>query len=231
MSFSYSPKIVTDGLVLYIDAANPNSIISGETIWNDLIESNNGTLTNGPTFDTNNGGSIVFDGSDDYIDFQNNPSLLFLGTSPYTLSVWVNITSTTNLFHGIINRESGVVRNGYNMWFFQNIDTIAIASERFAGTGQKVAFVLLPTNQCINNWNQFTATFDGTNLKFYANGVFSNGMEATGNITNTTKTLEVGRRQSDYGNCKISNVKIYDKSLSSDEVLRNYNTLKGRFGL
>jgi hypothetical protein len=66
MSFNYSPKIVTDGLVLYLDAANTKSYVSGSTVWNDLSRSGyNGTLTNGPTFNISNGGSISFDGVDD----------------------------------------------------------------------------------------------------------------------------------------------------------------------
>ena len=68
MAFNYSPKVVTDGLVLYLDAANPNSYASGSTSWNDISRGgNNGTLFNGPTFNAGNGGSILFDGIDDFI--------------------------------------------------------------------------------------------------------------------------------------------------------------------
>ena len=68
MSFSYSPKIITDGLVLYLDAANPYSYVSGSTVWNDISRGgNNGTLINGPTFSSANNGSIVFDGTNDYV--------------------------------------------------------------------------------------------------------------------------------------------------------------------
>ena len=64
MSGKVSSKIVTDGLVLYLDSGNPNSYTSGSTIWNDLTNINNNVnLINGPTFDTNNGGSIFFDGT------------------------------------------------------------------------------------------------------------------------------------------------------------------------
>ena len=73
MAFNFSPKVVTDGLVLYLDAANPKSIVSGSTIWTDLSRGgNNGTLIGGPTFNSGNGGSIVFDGSNDYVSVSNN---------------------------------------------------------------------------------------------------------------------------------------------------------------
>ena len=68
MAFNFSPKIVTDGLVLCLDAANSKSIVSGSTTWNDLSRGgNNGNLVNGPTFNSGNGGSILFDGVDDYV--------------------------------------------------------------------------------------------------------------------------------------------------------------------
>ena len=62
------PNIITDGLILALDAANPTSYISGSTAWNDLSGNGyNGTLVNGPTFSTDAGGAIIFDGTDDYV--------------------------------------------------------------------------------------------------------------------------------------------------------------------
>jgi len=85
MAFQYSPKIVTNGLSFYVDASNTKSFVSGSTVWNDLtINSNNGTLTNGPTFSRNNGGSIVFDGVDDRV----NLVFKYLGIRFGNLSKW-----------------------------------------------------------------------------------------------------------------------------------------------
>ena len=72
MAFAYSPKILTDGLVFAVDAANKKSYPGSGTTWTDLAGSNDGTLTNGPTFNSGDGGSIVFDGTDDLVDFGNN---------------------------------------------------------------------------------------------------------------------------------------------------------------
>ena len=83
-------NIVTNGLVLYLDAANYLSYTSGSTTWRDLSSSNNsGTLTNGPTFSSANGGSIVFDGVD---DISIHPSSLYVDN--FTLSAWVYKTSS-----------------------------------------------------------------------------------------------------------------------------------------
>lgn len=232
MSYNFSPKIVTDGLVLYLDAANPNSYISGNTTWVDLSKrKNNCTLINGPTFNPINNGSVVFDGVNDEGIFPVLTDLQFLNRSPYTLSVFAKIMSASNIFHGLLNREYGAPRNGYNLWFIRdNPNIIAIASERFGGTEQKVSFILLDNDSCINKWNHYCVTYDGNDLKFYFNGEFRNSVFADGNITNTTGTLQIARRQTTNGNCAISNIHIYNKALSVIEVQQNYSTLKGRYG-
>ena len=73
MSFANGGRIVTDGLILSLDASDQNSYISGSITWTDLSENrNSGALTNGPTYSSDNGGSIVFDGADDYVSISQN---------------------------------------------------------------------------------------------------------------------------------------------------------------
>ena len=77
MGINYSPKIVTDGLVLCLDAANPLSYTSCDSIWRDLSgNGNNGTLLGGPNYISNNGGLLIFDGVDDYINVGKNATQL-----------------------------------------------------------------------------------------------------------------------------------------------------------
>ena len=226
-------NIVTDGLILYLDAANSKSYISGSTTWYDLSKKNNdGTLINDPTFSSLNKGNIIFDGIDDSVTFPIISDFFFLNRSPYTLCVFAKIISADSTFHGLLNREYGSPRNGYNLWFYRdNPNSIAVASERFGGTGQKVAFVLLTNDQCIDVWNYYCVTYDGNDLKFYFNGEYTNGVYADGDITNTTGTLQIAKRQTVNGNCAIANTKIYNKALTEQEILQNYNTLKSRFRL
>ena len=100
-------KIVTNGLVLALDAADRNSYVSGSTTWNDLSgNAYNGTLTNVPTYSIANGGNITFDGSNDYIAFTYNFNVAFLGTSSYTLEVFALPQSSSAGYPGFINRES-----------------------------------------------------------------------------------------------------------------------------
>ena len=72
MSFHYFPKIVTDGLIFYVDASNPKSYDTTGTTWNDISRNNNnGVLTNGPTYNSSNLGNIVFDGTNDFVQFNS----------------------------------------------------------------------------------------------------------------------------------------------------------------
>ena len=88
-------NIVTSGLVLNLDAANPRSYPPpyNGTVWTDLAGTNNGTLTNGPTFNSANGGNIVFDGVNDFVQLSATPSSLV--TSNVTISSWFNTLNTT----------------------------------------------------------------------------------------------------------------------------------------
>lgn len=233
MSVEGGRGIVKDGLVLYLDAANKKSYSVSDSSWIDLSRNgNNGTLTNGPTFSSLNSGIIVFNGSN-LVTFPNIPDFYFLNRSQYTLSIFAKIISSDYIFSGLINREyGGSPRNGYNFWFYRDsASQVAIASERWAGTGQKVAFVLLDNSLCINVWNHYCVTYDGTNLRFYLNGQISNTAFADGNITNTTGTLQIAKRNTDFANVAISNVQIYNRALSASEVLQNYNSSKSRFTL
>ena len=88
MATDYNPSIVTDGLVLCVDAANTKSYPGSGTTWTDISsKGNNGTLTNGPTFSSGNGGAIVFDGTNDYVDFGSQVANL----STSTISFWIKL--------------------------------------------------------------------------------------------------------------------------------------------
>ena len=236
MSFNFSPRIVRDGLVLYLDAVNTKSYVSGATTWFDLSTGLNDATIIGTSFNNSNYGNIIFDGTDDYAKVAENPNLYFTGTSPYTLSVFANITTSISTPPAFINRENSSLvfpRNGYNFWFYRDsLAQVAIASERWTGDGvQKVTYILLNNSECINVWNQYTVTYDGTTLRFYLNGELKHSASASGSITNTSTRLEIGKLNTYYGNFKLSNAMVYSKALSQAEVAQNYNTLKNRFRL
>lgn len=238
MAFIHSPKVITDGLVLCLDAANTKSYPGSGTTWRDISgNGNNGTLTNGPTFNNGSGGNMVFDGSNDYVSFSYNSNIAFLNRSEYTLECFARPVATyPNGYPAFINREDAAIgsRDGYNLVFTevsQPANTVFLYTERLtagAGTGNGVS---LSKSEFYNNWHHIVATYDGSIVKLYYDGM-SRGTGAgtsTGNLTNNIKTLTVARRDIEHTNTSISTVRIYNRALSAQEVLQNFNATRYRF--
>ena len=219
MSFVHSPKIVTDGLVLSLDAGNVKSYPGSGTVWADKSGfNNNGTLTNGPTFNSANGGSIVFDGVD---DISIHPSTLYVDN--FTLSAWVYKTSS-----GI----QTIIAKG-NLSFVLNFYLRIAGNSGFYGTNASFSEILIP-DLVLNVWNNTVLTYDKTSLKYYLNGVFINQNNATNTPSSTTSNTIVGRLgdfNGQYWTGRIATTQIYNKALSAQEVSQNFNALRGRFGI
>ena len=220
MAFSFSPKIVTDGLVLYLDAANQSSYVSGSTSWNDISRGgNNGTLNNGPTFNSANGGSIVFDGTNDYI----NTNYQIPSTSTIEIVINPNSNNISTVAGFLDGWSSGNVtgilmrRNGANL------------SSIIIGNGTTTTTLNLSTPD--NSYSFITIVNSGSGYILYLNGA----LQSSGSfIYLPANNLRVGARLSNstsYWMGMISTLKIYNRVLSANEVLQNYNATKTRFGL
>lgn len=211
-------NIVTNGLVLYLDASNTKSYVSGSTTWNDVSRSrNNGTLTNGPTFNSGNGGSIVFDGVDDYTNILSATSL----NEPKTIEIWMYITSQQTgmiLSRGIANYELYTFTDGFVYTYWGNAFNASINNPSIT----------------LNTWNQFCFTISGTTETVYKNGILigPRTLNATPSYSNTGD-LNLARRVTNtlYFNGRLANIKFYNRDLSASEVSQNYNATKSRFGL
>ena len=226
MAFFYSPNVVTDGLVFAVDAANKKSYPGSGTTWSDLAGSNNGTLTNGPTFDSGDGGSFDFDGTNDYVSFSNFTSLASTGT----VCQWFKpAISWSNSNPSPTMRLSGIHTN----WEFGRTN---------AGVGGAFAFdlgastMVTTAQRTWSNslWYNMVVTWDtGANTsKVYIGGTLNNSGTATN--SSSTGTFEIGRSPggtTQVWNGNIASVKYYNKVLTATEILQNYNALKGRFGL
>ena len=240
MSYANGPKIVTDGLVLCLDAANRKSYPGSGTAWNDLSgNGNNGTLTNSPTFDSGNNGSIVFDGTDDYITGNLNFSPT---TYPnFTVEAWVYGDSWTHsyIYRGVLNRSNGV-NHDFSVY-------ISSSSHTTNSAGEMASWIFNTSNSLIQHrstnlilqtgtWNYCVWVFnDGTGFTYYLND--SNGVthntSTTRRKTVTSSPYTVGKWPNGgyLWDGKIADVKFYTRALSSDEIRQNYNALKGRYGL
>lgn len=249
MAFNYSPKIVTDGLVLYLDAANPRSYASGSTSWLDLSRSqNNGSLVNGPTFNSANGGSIVFDGVDDFVTLAQSSSFQFSNSSPFTISVWVRPTGSGD-FSNVVSYALG--SGNFRGYYLSLVPTASISSASIFVQREK-SFIfdyydgnlfrgIMGNSNSITfgSWVMLTATSATNNvndMKLYQNGVLvsyvNRGSFTPNSIDYTGVPFRIGSREniSPY-NGNISTTQIYNRALSAQEIQQNYNALKGRYGL
>jgi len=236
MAFNYSPKVVTEGLVLYLDAANTKSYPSSGTTWSDLSRTGvNGTLINGPTFNSGNGGSIVFDGVNDYVDCGN--IFNFERTDSFSINAWVNITSLS-LFR-IIIAKMDISFRGYAFIVDPNGELVFIL--RNTPTTNSL---LVRTNINLvstNNWFNITVTYSGNSLPSGVNFYINSTPHPVATIVNNTLTqtiissasLAIGRRASNDSFIlgRIAQTTIYNRALTAQEVLQNYNATKSRFGL
>lgn len=240
MSRRNGPNIVTNGLVLYLDAANRQSYISGSTTWTDVSNNgNNGTLTNGPTFDTGFGGSIVFDGVNDCCSLGSS---IIPQTSNWTYSSFFNLNTlaTGSVLYG------QYIAAAFNGRFLIRLsDSIQNSSQfsLFLGSGAGYSNTFLYTNitASINTTYNLTVTRENQTFNLYVNGVYDTGsiMNFTASLLQTTPII--GGRASSGGsptpvdadllNGKVFTTQIYSRSLTAQEVLQNYNATKARFGL
>ena len=216
-------KIVTDGLVLALDAANTKSYSGSGTDWKDFSgQGNNGTLTNGPTFDSNNLGSILFDGSNDSISISNSSSL---NTTPtVTISSWINPSGFGGGNYGRIIDS----HDSYN-FFLDNTTSTGTNGIRYwpnAGNAFSVSNVVT-----LNEWANFTVVHSGSNVVIYKNGISIGTSGSSSTLPSTSSTILIGNRDDNARGFegKMSQVFIYNRALTAAEVLQNYDALKGRY--
>jgi hypothetical protein len=239
MAFHYSPKIVTDGLVLYLDAANTKSYSSGLT-WSNLSKiSISGSLINGPTFSSLNGGSIVFDGGDDYILLPQSTINQTVGN--YSFSVWFSFTSTqtsVSTSNYMLMEAQNTLLGGVDNYLYK------LSNASVPGTNGRIGFqtfnplsiLYTTTNSWIGGqWYNVTGTYDISTSKqsIYVNGILENFITVANCYFNTNTYFGLGAYTAPprtwFFNGQMGTFLVYSKTLSDSEVLQNYNVMKTRF--
>ena len=226
MSGISGPKIITSGCVLALDAADKLSYPGSGTTWTDLSgNGNTGTLTNGPTFSTANMGSIVFDGTNDYISI---PHAFNISSGGVTFNIWFKLTSTG--WSPLIGDWTGP----YSFLIQVYNGALNISIRNSAQTD--LIFLANPSINTNVIYNLQFAYDKTTKIgSSYINGILNDTKtsgQADSAIANTSNAWSIGLKQ-DTGNVISGNVylcNIYNRSLSSTEVLQNYNVAKNRFG-
>jgi hypothetical protein len=214
MALHHSPRVVTDGLVLSLDAASRESYPGSGTVWRDLARFNNGTLTNGPTFSSTNAGSIVFDGVNDYVDIGNPISIQSLTQG--SIEAFYYRTASTATYQMIftdVNSDLEITYATNTLQFYIGNSGIVYSH---AITGQ---------------WFHVVGVWGVGFKRLYLNGVQVASGTNTG-LNTGSRVRYIGSRAGGLPfNGLIPIVRVYNRDLTPAEILQNYNATKGRYNL
>jgi hypothetical protein len=217
-------SIVNNGLTLYLDAGIATSYGGSGTTWTDLTTSGyNATLQNGPTFNSSNGGSIVFDGTNDNAT-TGVTGIVPVGSSPYTVSIWVYRDRNNGGLEEVLAQWTSA-NSGNSFYFgFSNSDvrfTDSWSTITVAGAGN------------INVWMNLVGVNTGTNAFIYLNSSLAatRGSALTYGGVGPFIIGRQGELDGEYFDGRIGNILVYNRALSATEVLQNYQTQYQRFGL
>jgi hypothetical protein len=237
--FVFGPDFVTNGLVIYLDAANKTSYPGSGTIWYDISgNGNNGTLVNGPTFSSSNGGIFVFDGVNDYVNFGDSNSFTLPGG--FSVNIWfktaaVSFSSASPFLakYTSSNYEFvfGIVGNNLYGWVYDN------ATNGYRGRYASS----ISSYTSVGSWNNFTYTYDGGGLtsssKLYINAIqrdntdFDNA-NTFDTIRNTSSPLNLGDNNIGLGgpiNGSVGLINYYNRPLTLGEITQNFYSMNYRY--
>jgi hypothetical protein len=216
MGTKYHPRVVTNGLIFYLDAGNTRSYSGSGLTANGLVAGLGGTLVNGTGFSSANSGSFFFDGTNDYLNVGNSNSIQ-LTTGTYC--VWCRTNGPGSGFRGIFAKQ-------YAVGIFYNSSGLTVydwSIPRSNDTG---------INLADNTWKYIAFSFqsgvaNGTVLYLNGSGILT----TTYTISNNLNNLFLGSEQNANQNalCNISQAKVYNRVLSAQEILQNYNATKMRY--
>jgi len=221
-----SEPFVTDGLIFHLDASNPTSYSgSGSTVWSDLSSSYaNGKLYSGPTFTSENGGGIVFDGTDDY--FTTDTATAFNGLTRMSAEITFKLTGTISGYEHIINKPQSPNGGTWGLYSGPNANVLTWYVNADATT---MSF----SNVVVNKTYHYAMTYDLISLKTFINGTLVSSVPYTSSLSyDNAKPVNIGRF--DTGaylgpNVNVYNAKVYNRALTSTEIKQNYIAVQNKF--
>ena len=216
MGLRHHPKIVTDGLILYIDAANTRSFSGSGITINGLVGGIGGTLVNGVGFTTSQNGIFTFDGTNDYINFGNSSTLQ---QSSGTLSAWAKASSPGSSYRGIIAKQGA-----YGLFYLNNV---LVAYDWTADAARSTGIDIAD-----NTWKNVVLTYQSgvsNGTRIYINGVsvLTTTITIQSQVANLFGGAEANASQ--FSSCQASSFKMYNRVLTASEILQDYNAIKRRY--
>ena len=235
---SVTPSIVTSGLVLNLDAGNTASYPGTGTAWTDLSGvTSNSTLTNGPTYNSANGGSIVFDGSNDLVSVPTT-SIHNFSASRITIELWMKTNGTPTPRQLIVNTDTSGDVSSWSLGFA--LSNFAFVMDVYQSAGTESSSPRIATSSFpVNTWTHVVATSSGEGSvgKMYINGVSQiDGTATTYQLPyDSGRPIGIGLEPTtgrDPFKGSIGVVRIYkDKAFTQAEVTQNFEALRGRYGI
>jgi hypothetical protein len=239
MAIAYNTSIVRNGLVLQLDAANPKSYPGTGTTWSDLSgNANNGTLVNGVGYSSADNGSLVFDGVDDYVNVNSISNLFLTYNDSITYEVW-SYTPAAAQWHAdppggagtnIISRGTYPGYNGLG-----RLATNNVVAAYYRGSTSGTASASFTISRDI--WYHLVSIWTGTRAELYVNGILrsTNSTSLVGNPTGGA--ISIARQRALGGNNggwyqgSLSDIQIYNRALTAQEVAQNFEAMRGRYGI
>lgn len=233
MSSNVAPRIIADGLVLYLDAANQRSYAGGSSVWNDLTRNSySGSLVNNPTYTPLNGGCIQFDGTNQYLEMISASS--GSANSSYTFGGWFKTPAVSSFIY--VRGRDGGFGAGWSARILSSASNKITAAVVTTSPGLSQTDTVGPIKTIQSNtWvNAYAVWIPGVSLSCYVNGDLDSTVDASTKTTLRTSTrgwsASIIRPDLIYAST-IATYSVYNRALSAQEILQNYNSLKTRFGL
>ena len=220
------PRIVTDGLVLHLDAGDPRSFDGNSTTWRDLSgNGNHGTLMNGVGYTNSNKGGMVFDGVNDYI---NSFPLQISGNGSKTIVIFIK--PNTIIRSGLLGTRNVTLGTGWGL----AINRTSPGNVTYYHAGG--SFLEVPANLTTNQWSNIIVTYDisSNRVTLSINGTQLGSLNEFSSINTSNFIGVIGDEENDYMSPftgTISIVQIYNRALTQSEITQNFNATKSRFGL
>lgn len=241
MSVAYNPKIVTNGMILYLDAANVKSYPGAGTSWSNLVKTNSdGTLIASPTYNTDNLGHFDFNGSTQYVTLSNESNFDIDIDEPVSYCCWLKIDTAATFY--FIYYKGNHISGGLPATLFQIDSSERIALRLINSGGALYTDKTSSSTVSVGEWTFVAGTYDGSinasGINIYKNGenagAFSSSSTYSGTVL-TNETPTIASRQTTAGKFyfdgKIALFSMYNRELTATEVKQVFNATRGRFGL
>jgi hypothetical protein len=230
MAVGYNPSIVSDGLVFFLDAANTRSYSGSGVTANGLVGGIGGTLVNGTGFTSSNNGCFVFDGTNDFIISSANVGIV--GNSPRTICVWIYVPFSQS--KNVCGYGVGSPGQMFDLLVWDAGGYNRVIGHYYSGGYDTIG--TLPSRNTINvpGWNFIAHTYYGTTVSLFCNAVFSNSVNLGVALNTANSSLVIGKGiydPYDYFSGSVGALQIYNRALTEQEILQNFNATRFRYGI